>query len=58
MEEPVPHVDQGVPVLSNIVVVDVDIIVVIIFHFALIDSSSGSEFDSFLFILDGGQTFR
>ena len=39
MEEPVPHVDQGVPVLSNIVVVDVDIIVVIVFHFAQIDPS-------------------
>ena len=37
VEEPVPHVDQGVPVLSNIVVVDVDIIVVIVFHFVQID---------------------
>ena len=40
VEESVPHVDQRVPVLSNIVVVDVDIIIVIIFHFALIDPSS------------------
>ena len=33
VEQSVPHVDQRVPVLTNIVVVDVDIVVVIIFHF-------------------------
>ena len=35
VEQSVPHVDQRVPVLTNIVVVDVDIVVIIIFHFVL-----------------------
>ena len=35
VEQSVPHVGQRVPVLTNIIVVDVDIVVIIIFHFVL-----------------------